>query len=55
MTLGTKLIRLRTEHNLSQPELSQKMGIEPSYLSTLENDKSVPSNEIFNNILQAFG
>jgi transcriptional regulator with XRE-family HTH domain len=35
--------------------LAQKIGIEQSYLSKLENDKSVPSNENFNNILQAFG
>ena len=35
--------------------MAQKIGIEQSYLSKLENDKSVPSNEIFNNILQAFG
>jgi transcriptional regulator with XRE-family HTH domain len=55
MTLGKKLKKLRAEHNLSQPELAEKIGIEQSYLSKLENDKSVPSNEIFNNILQAFG
>jgi transcriptional regulator with XRE-family HTH domain len=54
MTLGKKLKSLRAEHNLSQPELAEKIGIEQSYLSKLENDKSVPSNDIFNNILQAF-
>ncbi|MFT6990435.1 MAG: transcriptional regulator with XRE-family HTH domain [Paraglaciecola sp.] len=54
MTLGKKLKTLRAEHNLSQPELAEKIGIEQSYLSKLENDKSVPSNEIFNHILQAF-
>jgi transcriptional regulator with XRE-family HTH domain len=54
MTLGKKIRTLRSEHNLSQPELAEKIGIEQSYLSKLENDKSVPSNDIFNNILQAF-
>jgi len=54
MTLGKKIRTLRAEHNLSQPELAEKIGIEQSYLSKLENDKSVPSNDIFNNILQAF-
>jgi len=54
MTLGKKLKTLRAEHNLSQPELSEKIGIEQSYLSKLENDKSIPSNDIFINILQAF-
>jgi transcriptional regulator with XRE-family HTH domain len=55
MTLGKKLKALRAEHSLSQPELAEKIGIEQSYLSKLENDKSIPSNEIFNNILTAFG
>ncbi|GAC17567.1 helix-turn-helix domain-containing protein [Paraglaciecola arctica] len=55
MTLGKKLKTLRAEHNLSQPELADKIGIEQSYLSKLENDKSIPSNDIFNNILNAFG
>jgi transcriptional regulator with XRE-family HTH domain len=54
MTLGKKLKTLRADHNLSQPELAEKIGIEQSYLSKLENDKSVPSNEIFKNILHAF-
>ncbi|MEP1446728.1 MAG: helix-turn-helix transcriptional regulator [Paraglaciecola sp.] len=54
MTLGKKLKTLRAEHNLSQPELAEKIGIEQSYLSKLENDKSVPSNDIFKQILQAF-
>lgn len=54
MTLGKKLKSLRAEHNLSQPELAEKIGIEQSYLSKLENDKSIPSNDIFKQILQAF-
>ena len=55
MTLGKKIRTLRAEHSLSQPELAEKIGIEQSYLSKLENDKSIPSNDIFNNILKAFG
>ncbi len=54
MTLGKKIKTLRAKHNLSQPELAEKIGIEQSYLSKLENDKSVPSNEIFKQILQVF-
>ena len=54
MTLGKKIRTLRAEHNLSQPELAEKIGIEQSYLSKLENDKSIPSNDIFNNMLVAF-
>ncbi|WP_289030245.1 helix-turn-helix transcriptional regulator [uncultured Paraglaciecola sp.] len=54
MTLGRKLKSLRTEHELSQPELADKIGIEQSYLSKLENDKSLPSNEVLRKILDAF-
>ncbi len=54
MTLGKKIKRLRVKNNFSQPELAEKMGIEQSYLSKLENDKSVPSNDIFNSLLSAF-
>ena len=53
MTLGEQLKKLRQEKELSQPELSALVGIEQSYLSKLENDKSVPSNEIFQKLLTA--
>jgi transcriptional regulator with XRE-family HTH domain len=36
MTLGKKIRTLRAEHNLSQPELAEKMGIDQSYLSNLK-------------------
>ncbi|MBO1254067.1 helix-turn-helix transcriptional regulator [Alteromonas sp. 5E99-2] len=54
MTLGKKIKQLRVKNNFSQPELAEKMGIEQSYLSKLENDKSIPSNDIFNSLLNAF-
>lgn len=54
MTLGEKLKLLRQEKGLSQPELAEQAGIEQSYLSKLENDKSLPSNEMFRKILTAF-
>lgn len=54
MTLGNRIKQLRQASNMSQPEFAEKAGIEQSYLSKLENDKSVPSNDIFNNLLQAF-
>ena len=53
MTLGEKLKQLRNDKNLSQPELADKIGIEQSYLSKLENDKSIPSNDIFKRLLAA--
>jgi len=54
MTLGQKIKQLRTDKEMSQPELSQLIGIEQSYLSKLENDKAFPSDDMFNQILNAF-
>ena len=54
MTLGEKIKQLRQEKGLSQPELAAEAGIEQSYLSKLENDKSLPSNDILRKILAAF-
>lgn len=54
MNVGEKIKQLRTERNLTQPQLAESIGIEQSYLSKLENDKSVPSAEIFQAILKAF-
>ena len=54
MNFGEKVKQLRAERNLTQPQLAQAIGIEQSYLSKLENDKSVPSADIFQGILRAF-
>ena len=54
MYFGEKVRQLRTDRNLTQPQLAQAIGIEQSYLSKLENDKSVPSADIFQAILKAF-
>jgi len=53
MNFGEKLKQLRTDKNLTQPQLAEAIGIEQSYLSKLENDKSVPSAETFQAILKA--
>jgi len=54
MTLGEQLKKLRNAKALSQPDLANIAGIEQSYLSKLENDKSMPSNDIFRKLLAAF-
>lgn len=51
MNLGERLKQLRTAKGLTQPQFAQVAGIEQSYLSKLENDKSVPSAEMFTTIL----
>jgi len=55
VNFGEKVRQLRAERNLTQPQLAQLIGIEQSYLSKLENDKSIPSADIFQAILKAFG
>jgi transcriptional regulator with XRE-family HTH domain len=53
MNFGEKLKRLRTERNLTQPQFAEAIGIEQSYLSKLENDKSLPSAEMFSSIISS--
>ena len=52
MNFGEKLKQIRTERNMTQPQFADAIGIEQSYLSKLENDKSSPSAEMFQTILQ---
>src|SRR5690554_6661529 len=47
MTLGEFLKQQRAQHGLSQADLAEQMGIEQSYLSKLESDRSMPSADIF--------
>lgn len=53
-TLGEQFKKIRAEKGLSQPELAELAGIEQSYLSKLENDKSLPSSEVLRKLLNAF-
>ena len=46
MNFGDKIRQLRKDKNFTQPELAEAMGIEQSYLSKLENGKSLPSNDV---------
>src|SRR5262245_11696517 len=54
MKLCDRITQRRTEKSLTQAQLAQAIGIEQSYLSKLENDKSIPSADIFQAILRAF-
>ena len=54
MKFGDKLKALRNDKAWTQPELAEAIGIEQSYLSKLENDKSLPSNDMFVRILEVF-
>jgi transcriptional regulator with XRE-family HTH domain len=54
MTLSEKIKLLRTNNEMTQPELADKAGIEQSYLSKLENDKCSPSFNIINKVAGVF-
>lgn len=51
MNFGERLKQVRTGKGLTQPQFAQMAGVEQSYLSKLENDKSVPSADMFTTIL----
>lgn len=53
MSLGYIFRQRRMELELSQPELAERAGIEQSYLSKLENDHSLPSDDILLRLLSA--
>jgi transcriptional regulator with XRE-family HTH domain len=55
MNFGERLKQIRTDKGLTQPQFAQMAGIEQSYLSKLENDKSVPSAEMFSTIVSGLG
>ena len=55
MNFGEKLKQIRTERGLTQPQFAEQLGIEQSYLSKLENDKSVPSADMFATIIAGVG
>ena len=54
MNFGDKLRKLRKDKGFTQPELATAMGIEQSYLSKLENNRSLPSNDVLQRILDVF-
>lgn len=53
MTLGGIIRHHRQRQALSQPELASKAQIEQSYLSKLENDHSLPSDDTFKRVITA--
>ena len=55
MNFGERLKQLRTDKGLTQPQFAQLAGIEQSYLSKLENDKSVPSADMIATVLAGLG
>lgn len=52
--LGENIRRIRWDKNLTQETFSEKIGIEPSSLSNIENGKTLPSTQTIINIQQKF-
>ena len=48
------LVYLRKQHNMTQSELAEKLGIEQSYLSLIENGKRKPHPELLQKIAAEF-
>lgn len=55
MELGRYLRAKRESANRTQPDVANEVQIEQSYLSKIESGKSIPSQEVFNKLQQAYG
>ena len=55
MSIGALLREHRNACGLTQPELAAELSIEQSYLSKIENDKAVPSEQVLSSILDTLG
>jgi transcriptional regulator with XRE-family HTH domain len=55
MSIGTRIIQVRTQKNMSQRELSQRSGIASSYLSRIENRRLEPRPKTLRRIAAALG
>ncbi|WP_132945355.1 helix-turn-helix transcriptional regulator [Tumebacillus sp. BK434] len=53
-SLGQRLRRLRKERNLSQTDLGNLVGVTISWISTIEQDRAMPSADLLNKIADAF-
>jgi transcriptional regulator with XRE-family HTH domain len=55
MKFGEYIKNRRTELGWTQPDAASKAGIEQSYLSKLETGKSMPSEDVYQRLVEAFG
>ena len=53
-SFGTALKKARQENRLTQAELAEKLDISLSYLKDLEYFRSLPSLELFVNVIEMF-
>lgn len=55
MRFGDYLRQERAERGWTQPQAAARARIEQSYLSKLENNKSIPSSDIYARLVEAYG
>lgn len=55
MKFGDDLRQKRAERGWTQPQAAFRAKIEQSYLSKLENNKSIPSGDIYARLVEAYG
>ncbi|MEK7460331.1 MAG: helix-turn-helix transcriptional regulator [Patescibacteria group bacterium] len=53
--LGQNLKRIRIKKNITQVEISKKLGVDRSFVSNLENAKTNPTLATITNLAQALG
>lgn len=54
MSFGSVLRRLRRDRDLGIKQLAPELGVNYTYLSKLENDKSIPSEDLIDRIAEYF-
>lgn len=55
MSIGSRMIQIRNQKNLTQQQVSDKSGIAPSYLSRIENRRFEPGPKTLKRIADALG
>lgn len=55
MSIGTKIIQIRNQKNLTQRQVSERSGIATSYLSRVENRRLEPGPKTLHRIAGALG
>lgn len=53
--LGENLKKIRTNKNITQTELAEKLGVDKSFVSNIENGKTNPTLSTITNLAQSLG
>lgn len=53
--LGENLKKIRIEKNITQTDLAEKLGVDKSFISNIENGKNNPTLSTITNLAQALG